>query len=67
MSFVNSIILLLSLACAICLPYFVGHGLALGEWGWILTGIGFGLLSGILMFAHSKIAARGAREERTSH
>lgn len=56
MSFLFSIALLLALVSAICLPYFVGHGLALHEWSWVLTGIGFGVLSGILMLITNRLA-----------
>lgn len=55
MSFLMSILTLVSVVFVIGFPYFVGHGLALHQTNWIFAGIGCGIVAAILIFTVSRI------------
>ncbi len=50
MRFLSSILLLVSVVLVICVPYFVGHGLAVESSRWILAGVICGALAAIAIF-----------------
>lgn len=50
MRFLSSILLLVSVVLVICVPYFVGHGLAVESSRWILAGVICGVLAAIAIF-----------------
>ncbi len=51
MRFLSTILLLASVVLVICVPYFVGHGLALESSGWIITGVVCGVIAAAFIFA----------------
>ncbi len=59
MRFLSSILLLVSVVLVICVPYFVGHGLAVESSRWILTGIVCGVLAAIVIFITVRTWPRG--------
>lgn len=55
MGFFRSILLLVSLVCAIIFPYFVGYGLASHHSNWIGYGAVFGVIAGVLFFLQGRM------------
>ncbi len=55
MRFLASILTLLAVVFVICVPYFVGHGLAVHSSGWILTGVGCGVLAAIAIVGGARL------------
>lgn len=55
MRFLASILTLLAVIFVICVPYFVGHGLAVHSTQWILTGVVCGVVAAVLIFARLRI------------
>ena len=51
MRFLSTILLLASVVLVICVPYFVGHGLAIESSKWILAGIVCGVIAAGMIFA----------------
>ncbi len=51
MRFLSTILLLASVVMVICVPYFVGHGLAIESSQWILAGVICGVIAAVLIFA----------------
>jgi len=66
MRFLSSILLLVSVALVICVPYFVGHGLAIESSKWILAGVVCGVLAAIAIFITVRTWPRG-QGEREPH
>ncbi len=64
MRFVSTLLLLAAVVCAIGLPYFVGHGLALHSVGWVIAGVVSGALAAGLIFLALRLSPR---EERRPH
>ncbi len=60
MRFLSSILLLLSVVLVICVPYFVGHGLALESSRWIVAGVVCGVIAAGLIFAVTRLWPRAA-------
>ncbi len=60
MRFLSSILLLVSVVLVICVPYFVGHGLAVESSRWILAGIVCGVLAAIVIFITVRSWRRGS-------
>ncbi len=60
MRFLSSILLLASVVLVICVPYFVGHGLALESSRWIVAGIICGIIAAGLIFAVTRLWPRTA-------
>ncbi len=58
MRFLSSILLLISVALVICVPYFVGHGLALESPKWIVAGVVCGVIAAVVIFATVKVWPR---------
>ena len=50
MRFLSTILLLASVVLVICVPYFVGHGLAIESSRWILAGVVCGVIAAGLIF-----------------
>lgn len=66
MPFVNSLLLFAGLASAVCLPLFVGHGLSSHGTGWVLAGLGMGLLAAALLAVHVRLLRpRGGGSQRS--
>ncbi len=59
MRFISTVLLLLTVVLAICVPYFIGHGLAVNDTRWIFTGIGCGIVAAVLVFVGLRIRPRG--------
>jgi len=64
MRFLSSILLLVSVVLVICVPYFVGHGLAVESSKWILAGVACGVLAAVVIFVTVRTWPRSARDER---
>ncbi len=60
MRFVWSIGLLAAVVLVICVPYFVGHGLAVRSSGWILAGVICGVVAAGLIFALARVGLRAS-------
>jgi hypothetical protein len=58
MRFLFSILVLASVVFVLCVPYFVGHGLALESSRWIWTGIICGVIAAALIFFATRVGAR---------
>jgi len=68
MRFITSIFLLLTVCCAVFAPYFIGHGIVVGEhhtWPWLVAGVLF-VLAAVFGFIYMKLAA-GDPEPETGH
>ena len=65
MRFLYTILLLAAVVCAIGLPYFVGHGLAVHSAGWVIAGVVSGILAAVLIVValhlSPGVAQRGPR------
>ncbi len=64
MRFLSSILLLVSVVLVICVPYFVGHGLAVESSKWILAGVICGVLAAIVIFITVRTWPRAGTPER---
>ncbi len=58
MRFVYTILLLLAVVCAIGLPYFVGHGLAVHSAAWVVAGVISGALAAGLIFTAMRLSTK---------
>lgn len=58
MRFLSTILLLAAVVCAIGLPYFVGHGLAVHSAAWVIAGVVSGILAAVLIYAALRISPR---------
>jgi hypothetical protein len=54
MSFLNSLLLLLTVSAAICVPLFLGHAISAHSVTWAAIGFAFLLLSAVLIFVNVK-------------
>ncbi len=63
MRFLSTLLLLLAVVCAIGLPYFVGHGLALHSAGWVTAGVVSGIVAALLIFVALRLSP-GAERRR---
>ncbi len=67
MRFLSTILLLVSVVLVICVPYFVGHGLAIESSGWILAGVVCGVLAAGMIFATIKAWPRDTAATSSGH
>ncbi len=67
MRFLSSILLLVSVVLVICVPYFVGHGLAIESSKWILAGVICGVLAAIVIFLTVRTWPRDRAVTPTGH
>ncbi len=58
MRFVWSIGLLVAVVLVICVPYFVGHGLAVKSSGWIVAGVICGAVAAVVIFGLARLGVR---------
>ncbi len=58
MRFFSTVLLLITVVLVICVPYFVGHGLAVHQSRWVLSGIICGVLAALLIFVGIRIRPR---------
>lgn len=61
MRFLSTVLLLAAVVCAIGLPYFVGHGLAIHSMGWVVAGVVSGVLAAVLIFVSLRLGPRAER------
>ncbi|HEX7117414.1 MAG TPA: hypothetical protein VF212_01415 [Longimicrobiales bacterium] len=62
MSFLSTVFLLAAVVSGILIPIFVGHGLAVHDFGYVGVGAGAGLVSAVFVFLYSRVAARSGGE-----
>ncbi len=63
MRFLWSIGLLVGVILVICVPYFVGHGLAVHSSGWIVGGVICGLAAAGIIFMLARLGLRGGEHQ----
>ena len=61
MRFLWSIGLLVAVVLVICVPYFVGHGLAVEAPRWIVAGVICGVVAAGLIFALARLGLRAGQ------
>ena len=61
MRFLSTILLLAAVVCAIGLPYFVGHGLAVHSAAWVVAGVVSGILAALLIFVALRLSPSAER------
>ncbi len=67
MRFLSTILLLVSVVMVICVPYFVGHGLAIESSKWVLIGVGCGVIAAVLIFATIRTWPRDSVATTSGH
>ncbi len=63
MRFLWSIGLLVGVILVICVPYFVGHGLAVESSRWIVAGVICGVLAAGLIFVLARLGLRAGEHQ----